>query len=59
MTDTPPQPARTHQIELPTEHVVGVPADYASVWHTPESFVLVSSRETVPGPRKTRPHGQV
>ncbi|HSN11975.1 MAG TPA: DUF3467 domain-containing protein [Propionibacteriaceae bacterium] len=40
MTDTPPPPARTHQIELPAEHVVGVPADYASVWHTPESFVL-------------------
>ena len=31
---------RAHQIELPPEHVVGVPADFASVWHTPESFVI-------------------
>jgi hypothetical protein len=31
---------RRHQIEVPQEHVVGVPADFASVWHTPESFVI-------------------
>jgi hypothetical protein len=31
---------RRHQIEVPPEHVVGVPADFASVWHTPESFVI-------------------
>ena len=31
---------RAHQIDLPPEHVVGVPADFASVWHTPESFVI-------------------
>ena len=40
MTDSPPQIPRAHQIELPPEHVVGVPADFASVWHTPESFVI-------------------
>ena len=31
---------RAHQIELPPEHAVGVPADFASVWHTQESFVI-------------------
>jgi hypothetical protein len=40
MTDTPQPIPRAHQIELPAEHVVGVPADFASVWHTPESFVI-------------------
>jgi hypothetical protein len=40
MTDNAPQIPRAHQIELPPEHVVGVPADFASVWHTPESFVI-------------------
>jgi hypothetical protein len=40
MTDTPQPISRAHQIELPAEHVVGVPADFASVWHTPESFVI-------------------
>jgi hypothetical protein len=40
MTDNPSQIPRAHQIELPPEHVVGVPADFASVWHTPESFVI-------------------
>jgi hypothetical protein len=40
MTDSPQQIPRAHQIELPPEHVVGVPADFASVWHTPESFVI-------------------
>jgi hypothetical protein len=28
------------QIDLPTEHETGVPADFASVWHTSTSFVL-------------------
>ncbi|HSN06632.1 MAG TPA: DUF3467 domain-containing protein [Candidatus Angelobacter sp.] len=40
MTDSPQPLQRAHQIELPAEHVVGVPADFASVWHTPESFVI-------------------
>jgi hypothetical protein len=40
MTDSPAPVARAHQIELPPEHVVGVPADFASVWHTTESFVI-------------------
>ncbi len=47
MTDDPRPLPRAHSIELPTEHVVGVPADYASVWHTPESVVIdfLSSRK--------------
>ncbi|MEI8057528.1 MAG: DUF3467 domain-containing protein [Actinomycetes bacterium] len=40
MDEVPTQLPRTHKIELPTEHVVGVPADFASVWHTPESLVI-------------------
>jgi hypothetical protein len=40
MSESPVPVARAHQIELPAEHVVGVPADFASVWHTPESFVI-------------------
>ncbi|MDO8144457.1 MULTISPECIES: DUF3467 domain-containing protein [Isoptericola] len=28
------------QVDLPTEHETGVPADFASVWHTSASFVL-------------------
>lgn len=40
MTDAPHPVGRAHQIELPPEHVVGVPADYASVWHTTESLVI-------------------
>lgn len=40
MTESPQHLNRAHQIELPPEHVVGVPADFASVWHTPESFVI-------------------
>ncbi len=40
MSDSPGGLARAHQIELPPEHVVGVHADFASVWHTPESFVI-------------------
>ena len=31
---------RANRIEIPDEHVVGVPADFASVWHTTESFVI-------------------
>ena len=27
-------------VELPPETTVGVPADMANIWHTPESFVL-------------------
>ncbi|MEI6229814.1 MAG: DUF3467 domain-containing protein [Actinomycetes bacterium] len=40
MSETPPSMNRAHKIELPTEHVVGVPADFASVWHTAESLVI-------------------
>ena len=28
------------QIELPPENEVGVPADFAAIWHTPTAFVL-------------------
>ena len=40
MSETPPSVNRAHKIELPAEHVVGVPADFASVWHTAESLVI-------------------
>ena len=40
MSDAAHPLSRAHQIELPPEHVVGVPADFASVWHTAESFVI-------------------
>jgi hypothetical protein len=40
MSDAPESMPRRHQIEVPPELVVGVPADFASVWHTPESFVI-------------------
>jgi hypothetical protein len=40
MTDGPDNLPRRHQIELPAEHAVGVPADFASVWHTSEAFVI-------------------
>lgn len=36
MTDFP----QASRIEVPDDHVIGVPADFASVWHTPESFVI-------------------
>lgn len=32
--------ARANRIEIPDEQAVGVPADFASVWHTRESFVI-------------------
>ena len=48
MTDSPAPVARAHQIELPPEHVVGVPADFASVWHTTESFVITFSPPAAP-----------
>ena len=32
--------ARENRIELPSDHEVGVHADFASVWHTSESFVI-------------------
>ncbi|BDZ43458.1 hypothetical protein GCM10025865_27570 [Paraoerskovia sediminicola] len=34
------RPRRNFQIELPSENEAGVPADFASIWHTPSSFVL-------------------
>jgi hypothetical protein len=40
MSETPPPINRSHKIELPPEHTVGVPADFASVWHTAESLVI-------------------
>jgi len=40
MSETPPAINRSHKIELPPEHTVGVPADFASVWHTAESLVI-------------------
>jgi hypothetical protein len=40
MTESPDSLPRRHQIEVPSDLVVGVPADFASVWHTPESFVI-------------------
>jgi hypothetical protein len=36
MTELP----QASRIEVPDSHVIGVPADFASVWHTPESFVI-------------------
>lgn len=32
--------SRASRIEIPEEQAVGVPADFASVWHTRESFVI-------------------
>lgn len=32
--------ARASRIEIPDDHVIGVPADFASVWHTRESVVI-------------------
>lgn len=31
---------QANRIELPEDQVVGVPADFASVWHTRESVVI-------------------
>lgn len=41
MTEQPPQiPIQLGQIELPPEEAIGHHADMASIWHTPESFVI-------------------
>ena len=40
MTATPEGIPSATSIEVPEDHVIGVPADYASVWHTAESFVI-------------------
>ncbi|MGV9560919.1 DUF3467 domain-containing protein [Streptomyces sp. NPDC003480] len=34
------QPPQEIQVEIPTEVETGVYADFVSIWHTPESFVL-------------------
>ena len=39
MTEPTPQPPKL-AVQLPTESEVGVFADFASVWHTPNTFVL-------------------
>lgn len=41
MSDVPPesQPVQ-FQVQVPPELEAGVYADYASVWHTPNSFVM-------------------
>ncbi|ROS74596.1 DUF3467 domain-containing protein [Cellulomonas sp. PhB143] len=36
----PDRTRRNFQIELPPECEAGVPADFASLWHTPSSFVI-------------------
>lgn len=40
MTGNGSAPNQHVQVVLPDEHAIGVFADFASVWHTPASFVL-------------------
>lgn len=41
MTEQPQgMPARIGPIEIPSEWSVGAHADLATIWHTPESFVI-------------------
>jgi hypothetical protein len=35
-----PAPRRDFALDVPAEAEVGVYADFASIWHTPETFVL-------------------
>lgn len=40
MTEQPQQPSRRFDIEVAPEVEPGVHADFASLWHTPDTFVL-------------------
>ncbi|GII98992.1 uncharacterized protein DUF3467 [Sediminihabitans luteus] len=40
MADQPRGARRSFTIDLPPENEAGVPADFASLWHTPSSFVI-------------------
>jgi hypothetical protein len=40
MVDSPAQKPVQFQVTLPPEQEVGVFADFASVWHTPATFVI-------------------
>lgn len=48
------------QIDVPDEMETGVPADFASVWHTPTSFVLdFIAVKQPPSPQKDPETGEV
>ena len=49
MTDEPEAPAIA--VTVPPEHEVGVFADFAGIWHTPNTFVLDFLSLTSPGPQ--------
>jgi hypothetical protein len=40
MTDPSPRPHVEFAVNLPPEQEVGVFADFANIWHTPNTFVL-------------------
>ena len=40
MTDEPTPPQLQFDVDLPGEVEVGVYADFANIWHTPNTFVL-------------------
>lgn len=40
MTDPTPAPLQRFEIEMSTEVEIGVHADFANLWHTPDTIVL-------------------
>ncbi|MCU1551525.1 MAG: hypothetical protein JWR36_2085 [Glaciihabitans sp.] len=49
MAELPPGPLQVQfQVNLPPEQEIGVFADFASVWHTPATFVLDFLAATAP-----------
>jgi hypothetical protein len=48
MADFPPPQQLQFQVNLPPEGELGVFADFASVWHTPNTFVLDFLAVTAP-----------
>lgn len=49
MTDETRPPSIS--VTVPPEHEVGVFADFAGIWHTPNTFVLDFMSLTAPGPQ--------
>jgi Protein of unknown function (DUF3467) len=57
MPDSPSQQPLQLQMQLPPETEVGVYADFASVWHTPNTFVLDFLSVKVPAHPPIGPDG--
>jgi hypothetical protein len=57
MSDDPVNLPMEHRLDLPAESELGVFADYANIWHTPNTFVLDFASVRGPAQVRTDEHG--